>query len=75
MNAYFALLEVGMGSEARLAVLARSVQWELDEAAFELGGGRYTYQQRRRLAEQLRVLAGELTSDDDRAVVSDTAAG
>lgn len=53
-----------MRSDSQLAVLARSVQWELDEAAFELGGGRYTHEQRQQLASQLVTLAEELRAEE-----------
>lgn len=45
---------------AALAVLVRSVQWELEEAAYEIGGGRYSEQQRLCLAVQLDALARTL---------------
>ncbi|MEY8039164.1 hypothetical protein AB8O55_07120 [Saccharopolyspora cebuensis] len=43
-----------------LAVLVRSMQWELEEAAYKIGGSRYSEQQRRHLADQLDALAHAL---------------
>ncbi|MDR7302247.1 hypothetical protein [Haloactinomyces albus] len=43
-----------------LAVLLRKAQWLLDEAAFEVGGGRYSNRQRRDLATALNELATAL---------------
>jgi hypothetical protein len=57
-----------MRSDSRFAVLARSVQWELDEAAFELGGGRYTREQRQQLAGQLVALTAELRAGEQPAL-------
>jgi hypothetical protein len=48
-----------------LAVFVRLIQWELDEAAFEIGGGRYTAEQRERLAERLARLASMLKSPNE----------
>ncbi|MGI8310183.1 hypothetical protein [Saccharopolyspora hattusasensis] len=62
-----------MASDMRLAVLARSTQWELDEAAFELGGGRYTREQRHELADRLTALASELRADADEPLIIDVA--
>lgn len=59
-----------MRSDARLALLARSAQWELDEAAFEIGGGRYTPEQRQRLAGQLIALAEELRGGDVQPIIT-----
>lgn len=47
-----------------LAVLMRSARWELDEAAFEVGGGRYTAQQRLTLANQLEELVRVLRIEE-----------
>ncbi|MGI8309412.1 hypothetical protein [Saccharopolyspora hattusasensis] len=47
-----------------LAVLLRAAQWELDKAAFELGAGRYTKDERHRLADQLVELASVLRHDE-----------
>ncbi|GGI92378.1 hypothetical protein GCM10011581_31920 [Saccharopolyspora subtropica] len=52
-----------------LAAQARAVQWALDEAAFELGGGRYSAEQRRQLAEQLVALASALRAGPDKVVI------
>lgn len=49
-----------MARDAELAVLVRAAQWELDEAAFELGGGRYPEERRKILADQLVELANAL---------------
>lgn len=54
-----------------LAVLLRAAQWELDEAAFALGAGRYTREQRHSLAEQLTALATQLRADEGQPVVID----
>jgi hypothetical protein len=40
--------------DTALAVLLRQAEWTLDEAAFEVGGGRYSDQQRRELSATLR---------------------
>lgn len=45
-----------MRVEAQLAVLLRALQWELDSAAFDLGGGRYTPEQCQQLADRLAEL-------------------
>ncbi|GAA4863880.1 hypothetical protein [Saccharopolyspora cebuensis] len=70
--------------DMQLAVLLRSGQWMLDEAAYEVGGGRYSDQQRRDLAVALEELAGALrestgngtapvvhTLDDERPMIVD----
>ncbi|PKW14419.1 hypothetical protein A8926_2032 [Saccharopolyspora spinosa] len=62
---------VAMTPDAQLAVLARETQWELDEAAFELGGGRYTSDQRRKLADRLFGLAEALRGDLDKPLIID----
>lgn len=49
--------------------MARAMQWRLDEAAFELGGGRYTQHQRDELAADLMSLAEVLRSDDAPLVI------
>jgi hypothetical protein len=43
--------------EAAIAVLLRSAQWELDEAAFKAGGGRLTRTDCAVLAHKLGVLS------------------
>lgn len=52
-----------------LAVMARTLQWRLDEAAFELGGDRYTQAQRDELAAELMNLAQVLRSDGAPLIV------
>ena len=52
-----------MLANGALAVLLRTMQWTLDEAAYEVGGGRYTASQRRDLAARLTDLASELRAD------------
>lgn len=49
--------------------MARTMQWRLDEAAFELGGGRYTQQQREELAAELVGLAEVLRADEAPLVI------
>ncbi|MEY8040568.1 hypothetical protein AB8O55_14275 [Saccharopolyspora cebuensis] len=49
--------------KAALAVRLHEMQWELDEAAYEVGGGRFTADQRFALADKLRALAEELGED------------
>ena len=51
-----------------LAVLLRKAEWMLDEAAFEVGGGRYSDQQRRELATALDELSAALRESTDEAV-------
>ncbi len=46
--------------DTALAVLLRTAEWMLDEAAFEVGGGRYRDQQRRELATALDELSAAL---------------
>ncbi|WP_093422676.1 hypothetical protein [Saccharopolyspora flava] len=43
--------------EVALAVVLRRMQWMLDEAAFDLGGGRFTCADCRELSESLREVA------------------
>lgn len=52
-----------------LAAQARAAQWALDEAAFELGGGRYSVEQRRQLADQLVALASALRADSELMII------
>ncbi|MBE9374806.1 hypothetical protein IQ251_10155 [Saccharopolyspora sp. HNM0983] len=49
-----------MNEQTALAVLLRAMQWELDHAAFEVGGGRLSGEERLRLAERLRHTANHL---------------
>ena len=51
-----------------LAVLLRKAEWMLDEAAFEVGGGRYSDQQRRELATALNELSAALWESTNEAV-------
>lgn len=55
----------------RLAVLLRQAQWKLDDAAFEVGAGRSTREQRQALADDLTRLAKMLRADVDTPVVID----
>lgn len=48
------------GPETALAVLLRKGQWLLDEAAFEVGAGRYGVTERQELADALDQLAAAL---------------
>ena len=50
---------------ASLATLLRAVQWELDTAAFEIGGGRYTTTRCHALAESLETVAHALREPRD----------
>lgn len=53
-----------MTSQARsLAVLLRAVQWELDNAAFEIGVGRYSEEERKKLANRLNQVAATLRTN------------
>jgi hypothetical protein len=52
-----------------LAVYVRSVQWELDEAVFEIAGGQCTAVYRHRLADRLTKLAEALRGVDNPAVI------
>jgi hypothetical protein len=71
-NVYFGMV---MSSDDRaLAVLLRATQWELDEAAFELGGGRYTREQRHVLAERLTALATRLRTGEAEPVAIEATA-
>lgn len=60
------------GQRGSLAVLARCLQWELDEAAFELGAGRYSHAQQVVLADRLTQFADALRAGDQPVIV-DTA--
>lgn len=60
-----------MTDNARLAFVLRNMQWELDHAAFEAGGGRLTSSQRAELACRLMLLAQLLQASDDPPVVID----
>lgn len=68
-----ALRALGGGAASELAAQARTVQWALDDAAFELGGGRYSPEQRNRLAEQLDKLASALRTDPGEPFIVDAA--
>lgn len=46
--------------QTQLAVLLRKCQWLLDDAAHELGGGRFSSADQQALAESLDELAGAL---------------
>ena len=54
--------------DTALAVLLRKAEWLLDEAAFEVGGGRYSDQQRREPATALDELSATLREPTDDAV-------
>ena len=54
--------------DTALAVLLRKAEWMLDEAAFEVGGGRFGDQQRRELATALDELSAALRKPTDEAV-------
>jgi hypothetical protein len=54
--------------DTALAVLLRKAEWMLDEAVFEVGGGRFGDQQRRELATALDVLSAALRESTDEAV-------
>jgi hypothetical protein len=56
-----------MSRDTALAVLLREAEWMLDEAAFEIGGGRYGDQQRRELATVLDELSGALRESTEEA--------
>jgi hypothetical protein len=61
---------VGMTGDSRsLAVMLRCLEWELDEAAFEISAGRYGPQQRQDLAIKMTRLARVLSEDTASAVV------
>ena len=49
------------GDSRSLAVLLRCLEWELDEAAFEISAGRYDLQQRHDLAAKMTQLARVLS--------------
>jgi len=51
--------------DTALAVLMRKPEWLPDEAAFEVGGGRYSDQQRRELATALNELSAALRESTD----------
>jgi hypothetical protein len=53
--------------DTALAVLLRKAEWTLDEAVFEVGGGRYSDQQRRGLATALDELSAALRESTDAA--------
>ena len=59
------------GEPRSLAVLLRWLQWELDEAAFEIGAGRYDRQQRNDLAAKMSELAKVLRENPDTASIID----
>lgn len=54
-----------------LAVLLRQAQWSLDDAAFDVGAGRSTREQRQALADELAHLADVLRAADDAPLVID----
>ncbi len=54
--------------DTALAVLLRKAEWMLDEAAFEVGGGRFGDRQRRELATALDELSAALRKPTDEAV-------
>jgi len=59
-----------MSEESRsLAVLLRQAQWALDDAAFDIGAGRSTPEQRAALAHALTQLAQALGGDDRPLIV------
>lgn len=62
-----------MTDNARLAVLLRTVQWELDEVAFALPRGEVTPPQRARLAQNLATLA-DLSATSVRGEIASVAA-
>lgn len=58
-----------MGSrDAQLAVLLRKAEWMLDDAAFEVGGGRFSTADREALAAALDELASALRERRAEAV-------
>lgn len=57
------------GDSRSLAVMLRCLEWELDEAAFEISAGRYGPQQRQDLAIKMTRLARVLSEDTASAVV------
>lgn len=59
-----------MSDQSRsLAVLLRQAQWALDDAAFDIGAGRATDDQREQLATALVRLAQALHDDDQPLIV------
>ena len=54
--------------DTALAVLLRKSEWMLDEAAFEVGGGRFGDRPRRELATALDELSAALRKPTDEAV-------
>ncbi|MCX2734459.1 hypothetical protein OOZ19_29795 [Saccharopolyspora sp. NFXS83] len=59
-----------MSDESRsLAVLLRQAQWALDEAAFDIGAGRATTEQRESLAGALVRLAQALHEHEPPVII------
>ncbi|MCA1226158.1 MULTISPECIES: hypothetical protein [unclassified Saccharopolyspora] len=59
-----------MSDESRsLAVLLRQAQWALDDAAFDIGAGRATTDQREQLASALIALARALHGDERPLII------
>ncbi len=54
--------------DTALAVLLRKAEWMLDEAAFEVGGGRFGDRPRRELAAALDELSAALRESTGEAV-------
>ncbi|MGW0890456.1 hypothetical protein [Saccharopolyspora sp. NPDC002578] len=60
-----------MSDESRsLAVLLRQAQWALDDAAFDIGAGRATSEQREQLATALVRLAQALHGDEQPLIIN-----
>lgn len=61
--------------DAQLAVLLRKAEWMLDDAAYEVGGGRFSTADREALAAALDELAGALRECRAETVLRECRAG
>ena len=58
--------------ETQLATLLRGAQWNLDEAAFEVGSGRYSRDEYIALAHALTTLANALRNQAEHLPIETT---
>lgn len=70
LETYIVVYYSGMTENARLAVVLRTAQWELDEVAFALPRGEVTDEQRARLAQTMATLADLLRKPVQGEVIS-----
>lgn len=60
MSAEIRYIGSQMSPDARLAVVLRQLQWDLDSVAYRLPRGEVTVEERQKLSEQIRELASLL---------------